>query len=79
MRGVEITLNGLILQPLSNVTGFSLILNGTSEILDGKGIKITDYAKISIAFERVSNVTSKKAKWFKKVYDAVKKAMKDVD
>ena len=77
MRGVEITLNGLILQPLSNVTGFPLILNGTSEILAGKGINITDYAKISIAFERVSNVTSKKAKWFKKVYDAVKEAMKD--
>ena len=79
MRGVEITLNGLILQPLSNVTGFPLILNGTSEILTGKGINITDYAKISIAFERVTNVTSKKTKWFKKVYDAVKKAMKDVD
>ena len=76
MRGVEITLNGLILQPLSNVTGFPLILNGTSEILTGKGINITDYAKISIAFERVSNVTSKKAKRFKKIYDAVKEAFK---
>lgn len=33
MRGVEITLNGLILQPLSNVTGLPLILNGTCEII----------------------------------------------
>lgn len=73
------TLNGLILKPLSNVTGFPLILNGTSEIIAGKGINITDYVKISLAFERVSNVTSKNAKRFKKAYDAVKKAMKDVD
>ena len=73
MRGVEITLNGLILQPLSNITGVPLILNGTSEILAGKGINITDYAKISLAFERVS----KKAKRFTKVYNAMIKAMKE--
>jgi hypothetical protein len=79
MWGLEITLNGLILQPVSNVTGFPLILNGTNEILNGKGIKIQDYAKISIAFERVSNVTSKNAKRLKKVYDALKKAMTDFD
>ena len=77
MRGVEITLNGLFLQPLSNFTGFPLILNGTNEILAGKGIKITDYAQISIAFERVSNVTSKNAKRFQKVYDAMKEALKN--
>lgn len=77
MRGVEITLNGLILQPLSNVTRFPLILNGTNEILVGKGINITDYAKIGIAFERVSNVTSKNAKRFKKVYDAMTEALKN--
>lgn len=76
MWAVETTLNGIILKPLSNVTGFPLILNGTNEILGGKGIPVTDYAKISIAFERVSNVTSKHAKRFKKVYDAVKEAFK---
>lgn len=76
MWGVEITLNGLCFQPLSNITGFPLILNGTNEILSGKGIKITDYAKIAIAFERVSNVTSKNAKRIKRVYDAVKQALK---
>ena len=72
MRGVEITLNRLILQPLSNVTGFPLILNGTNEILAGKGINITDYAKISFAFERVSNLTSTYARRFKKAYDIIK-------
>lgn len=78
MRGVEITLNNLILQPLSNVTGFPLILNGTNEVLKGKGINITDYAKISLAFERVSNLTSQNVKRFKKVYDAIKKALKEL-
>jgi len=79
MRGVEITLNGLILQPLSNFTGFPLILNGTSEILAGKGINIKDYAKIYLAFERVSNVTSKNTRRLKKVFDAIKKAMESTD
>lgn len=79
MRGVEITLNGLILQPLSNLTGFPLILNGTSEILAGKGINIKDYAKICLAFERVSNVTSKNTRRLKKVYDAIKKAIESTD
>jgi hypothetical protein len=71
MRGVEITLNGLILQPLSNLTGFPLILNGTNEILNGKGIDIRDYAQITIAFERVVNATSKRVQLLKEVYDAV--------
>jgi len=79
MRGVEITLNGLILQPLSNLTGFPLILNGTNEIIAGKGINIKDYAKINLAFERVSNVTSKNTRRLKKVYDAIKKAMESTD
>lgn len=77
MYGVEMTLNGLILQPLSNITGFPLILNGTNEILAGKGINIKNYAQISIAFERVSNVTAKNAKRFKKVYDTIKKALQE--
>lgn len=77
MRGVEITLNGLILQPLSNVTGVPLMLNGTNRLLIGTGINITDYAKLNASFERLVNATSKKANWFKKVYYTLKEAMKD--
>ena len=40
MRGVEITLNGLILRPISNVIGLPLILNGTQEMLAGKKLSI---------------------------------------
>ena len=57
MRGVEITLNGLILRPISNVIGLPLILNGTQEMLAGKGLSIQEYTKIGIAFERISNST----------------------
>jgi hypothetical protein len=57
MRGVEITLNGLILRPISNLVGLPLILNGTQEMLAGKGISLQEYTKIGIAFERVSNST----------------------
>lgn len=53
MRGVEMTLNGLI----SNLVGLPLILNGTQEFLDGKGIAVQDYKKIGVAFERISNST----------------------
>jgi len=55
MRGVEITLNGLVLRPLSNLIGLPLILNGTQEILNGKGLSLQEYAKIGIAFERITN------------------------
>ena len=57
MRGVEITLNGLILRPISNVIGLPLILNGTQEMLNGKGLSIQEYTKIGIAFERITNST----------------------
>ena len=57
MRGVEITLNGLILRPLSKVVGLPLILNGTQGVLTGKGLSIEEYTKIGIAFERISNST----------------------
>lgn len=40
MRSIEITLNGLILKPISNVIGLPFILNGTQEMLAGKGISI---------------------------------------
>lgn len=55
MRGVEIVLNGIILQPLSNVIGMPLMLNGTQEILHGQGMKFEDYGKISFAFNRIVN------------------------
>jgi hypothetical protein len=60
MRGVEITLNGLILRPISNLLGLPLILNGTQEMLAGKGISLQEYTKIGIAFERLSNSTAVK-------------------
>lgn len=55
MRVVEITLNGLILRPISNAIGLPLILNGTQEILTGKGISIQDYTTIEGAFEKIMN------------------------
>ena len=55
MRVVEITLNGLILRPVSNVIGLPLILNGTQEMLAGKGLSLQEYTTIGAAFERISN------------------------
>ena len=66
MRGVEITLNGLILRPISNTIGLPLVLNGTQEMLAGKGLSIKEYTKIGIAFERISN--SKIIKKTKKIF-----------
>jgi hypothetical protein len=69
MRGVEMTLNGLILRPISNLVGLPLILNGTQEMLNGRGMSIQEYAKIGIAFERISNSTAvKKAKEIYKIF-----------
>ena len=70
MRGVEITLNGLILRPVSNVIGLPLILNGTQEMLAGKGLSVQEYTKIGIAFERISN--SKIIKKTKKIYRVIR-------
>ena len=55
MRGIEITLNGLILRLISNVIELPLILNGTQEMFAGKGSSIQEYTKIGIAFERISS------------------------
>jgi hypothetical protein len=66
MRGVEITLNALILRPISNTIGIPLVLNGTQEMLAGKGLSIQEYTKIGIAFERISN--SKIIKKTKKIF-----------
>lgn len=57
MRGVEITLNGLILRPISNTIGLPLILNGTQEILAGKGLSFQESVRIGLAFERLCNST----------------------
>lgn len=70
MRGVEITLNGLILRPISNIVGVPLILNGTQEMLSGKGLSIEEYTKIGVAFERLNNSTAFKK--IKKVYKAIR-------
>lgn len=69
MRGVEMVLNGLILTPISNTVGLPLMLNGTSELTSGFGIKLTEYGKVAFAFERILNST-----WvqkIKKVYQTV--------
>lgn len=70
MRGVEIVLNGLILRPISNVIGLPLILNGTQEMLAGKGISIQEYTKIGIAFERITNSTI--VKKTRKIYKVIR-------
>lgn len=70
MRGVEMTLNGIILRPISHLTGLPLILNGTQEILNGKGISIQEYSKIAIAFEKISG--SKITKKLKKIFDIIR-------
>ena len=63
------TLNGLILRPISNLVGLPLILNGTQEMLNGRGMSIQEYAKIGIAFESISNSTAvKKAKEIYKIF-----------
>jgi len=77
MRGVEITLNGLILGPISNLVGIPLVLNGTQEMLAGKGMTLKEYAKIGIAFERVTTTTSQKVQQTKKFITGVKKAFED--
>lgn len=70
MRGVEITLNGLILRPISNVIGLPLILNDTQEMLNGKGLTTQEYTKIGIAFERITN--SNIVKKCKKIYRVIR-------
>ena len=57
MRGVEITLKGLILRPISNAIGVPLLLYCTQEMLTGKRLSVEEYTKIGIAFERINNST----------------------
>ena len=70
MRGVEITLNGLILSPISNVIELPLILNNTQEMLKGKRLRIQGYRKIGIAFEKITNSTI--VKKGKKIYRIIR-------
>lgn len=70
MRGLEIVVNGLILGPISNTIGLPLILNGTQEILAGKGLSFQESVKIGLAFERMCN--SKLVKKGKKIYQILR-------
>lgn len=67
MRGVEITLNGLFLGPVSNIIGLPLVLNGTQELLVGKRLPIEEYAKIGASFERITN-----SNCLKKIYKIIR-------
>lgn len=47
---------------------------GQMNFLNGKGMNITDYAKIGIAFERVANTTSRffrKSKKMVEIYNEI--------
>ena len=45
----------MCLGPILRTTGLSIVLNGTQELLNGKGIAVKDYSKIGEAFRRISN------------------------
>ena len=70
MAGVEMTLNGLILRPISHIVGLPLILNGTQELIHGKGLSIQDYAAIGVAFDQISNSTLMKK--IRKIYKVIR-------
>ena len=70
MRGVEVVVNGLCLRPISNTIGLPLVLNGTQEMLAGKGLSLEEYTKVGIAFERVSH--SKPVQKIKKIYKIIR-------
>jgi len=54
IKSVEITLTSLIFRPISHITGLSLVLNGTQEMIAGKGRTIKEYTKIGAAFEKIT-------------------------
>jgi hypothetical protein len=70
MRGVEVTLNGLLLRPISNLVGLPLVLNGTQEMLSGKGLSVEEYTKIGLALDRINNSTT--VKKFKKIWKIIR-------
>jgi hypothetical protein len=55
MKGVEVVVNGLILKPLSRTIGLPLILNGTEQVLHGKGISIEEWTQIGTSYQRITN------------------------
>ena len=55
MKGVEVTLNNIILRPISHVIGLPLVLNGTQELLHGNGLSLEESTKLAISFERILN------------------------
>jgi hypothetical protein len=78
MFGVEVVLNQLFLVKLSNFTGLPLILNATGEATVGKGIKIKDFAKIAVGFERASTKVAGYSEKVKLSIQAVKNIWKNV-
>jgi hypothetical protein len=70
MRGLEIVLNGLVLRPVSHIVGMPFILNGTQEMISGKGLSIAEYGKIAVAFERLTNSTV--VQKIKKIYKIIR-------
>ena len=74
MRGIEITLNGLILRPASRLVGLPLLLNGTQQVLEGKAPSMQEYTQIGLAFERINN-----SKIFKKCKKIVKAIIEDAE
>ena len=60
------------------MVGVPLILKGTQEILSGKGLTLTDYSKIGLAFERVTNATSRKLRQTKKLITGMKEVLKKI-
>jgi hypothetical protein len=71
---VEFVLNGIILQPISKVTGFPMIINGTQEISRGIGIDFKDFTKIGIAASSLHEkvATSKRFAKLKKIWKIIK-------
>jgi len=57
MKSVEIVANGLFLRPLSRLIDLPVILNGTGKIVYGKGLRLKEYTKIGIDFNRITNST----------------------
>lgn len=70
MQAVEVTLNELLLRPISNAIGLPLILNNTRVITDGQGLSFEEYKTIAIAFEKICNssVVKKATKIYKIIF-----------
>ena len=67
MKGVEVVVNGLVLNPVSGVVGLPMMLNGTDEMTSGMGISVRNYSKVANAMDRITN-----SSWYKKVKEIYK-------